>query len=324
MAHHLLRRFRFVVVLVAFLGGGLAPAVAQDGTPAAGGGNPFAALGLPEIAVTITEDAFKGVPTELAAGRYVLSVTNLLGESEMAADPGGAGVGFLQLPPEMTGEAFVAQMSPSEGTPEVSGDVASPAAEEGSMTPPPWYYEVMLAGGPYAVPGERDWAVIDLAAGDWVLWGETPGAPQRPVPVTVTGAAPADVPTVRSDIRVEMSEYAFSFTPTLTAGTHVIEVANVGEQPHFVFLGGVPDGTTVDDALALFASVGDPAATPDGGLAMEEITEVLDTADQSAGVTAWYTADLGPGTYLAVCFVPDPASGTPHAMLGMTQIVEVE
>ena len=38
--------------------------------------NPFADLGLPEIAITVTDTAFDGAPSELDAGRYVLSVTN--------------------------------------------------------------------------------------------------------------------------------------------------------------------------------------------------------------------------------------------------------
>ena len=39
-------------------------------------------MALPEIAVTITETAFEGVPAELAAGRYVLTVTNALAPAE--------------------------------------------------------------------------------------------------------------------------------------------------------------------------------------------------------------------------------------------------
>ncbi|MEZ4529990.1 MAG: hypothetical protein R2855_03080 [Thermomicrobiales bacterium] len=27
--------------------------------------------------------------------------------------------------------------------------------------------------------------------------------------------------------------------------------------------------------------------------------------------------DLAPGTYIAVCFIPDMATGMPHAMMGM-------
>ena len=56
----------------------------------------------------------------------------------------------------------------------------------------------------------------------------------------------------------------------------------------------------------------------------EDLTIAFVRGTQSAGVTAWYTADLTPGTYLAVCFIPDPVNGIPHVMLGMTQIVEVE
>jgi hypothetical protein len=65
-------------------------------------------------------------------------------------------------------------------------------------------------------------------------------------------------------------------------------------------------------------------ATPAGELSSEDLTIAFVMGTQSAGVTAWYTADLTPGSYLAVCFVPDPVHGIPHAMYGMTQIIEVE
>ena len=321
MSRPRIRAFALFAVLLMMLSAG-APAVAQDATPA-GGGNPFADLGLPEIAVTMTDTAFEGVPSELAAGRYVLSITNAL----TTLGPGeSAGANFLLLPEELTAEAFIAEMGPPPATPEAAEAAASPMAEEEAfMLPPPWYYETTMAGGPYAEAGDTRSAVVELTAGEWVLWAEFPGAPQAPVPVTVTGEAPADQPTVSADLRIEMSEYTFTFPTPLTAGSYLVELANVGEQPHFLGMGRVPDGTTLDDIMAMFASFEDPMATPAAdGLSFEDIDLVLDTADQSAGVTAWYTAELEPGTYLAVCFVPDPESGTPHAMLGMTQLVEVE
>jgi hypothetical protein len=317
------RTFALCVVLLTVLGAG-APAVAQDATPAAGGGTAFAELGLPEIAVTMTDTAYEGVPSELAAGRYVLSITNAL----TTMGPGeSAGANFLQLPEDMTAEAFITEVGSPPATPETADAAASPMAEgeEEFMLPPPWYYETTMAGGPYAEAGDTRSAVIELTAGEWVLWAESPDAPQAPVPVTVTGEAPADQPAVSADLRIEMSEYTFTFPTPLTAGSYIVELANVGEQPHFLGMGRVPEGTTLDDIMAMFASFEDPMATPAaGGLSFEDIDLVLDTADQSAGVTAWYTAELEPGTYLAVCFVPDPKSGTPHAMLGMTQLVEVE
>ena len=323
------RAFALLVVLV-MLFGTIAPALAQDATPAADGGSAFAELGLPEIAVTITETAYEGVPADLAAGRYVLTVSNALEPVEGPFGPESAGAGFLQIPEEMTAEEFIAEVGPPAATPEAADAAASPMAdEEEFMQPPPWYYEITLAGGPHALPGETRSAVIDLTPGEWVLWwGESPGAPQPPVPVTVTGEAPADQLDMNADLRIEMSEYTFTFPTPLTAGSHVVELANVGDQPHFIGMVRVPEGTTLDDVMALYAAVEamaeDPMATPTGGLHFADIDFVLHTADQSAGVTAWYTVDLEPGTYLAVCFVPDVESGIPHALLGMTQIVEVE
>jgi len=315
-----LRTTALIGALAGLLGSGGVVALAQDASPAAGDAA-FADLGLPEIAVTITEDAYEGVPSELAAGRYVLTVTNTLAPVEEAFGPESSGAGFLQLPADLPAAEFVDLVGP----PDDAEGAASPTAGEELMAPPPWYYETGLAGGPYALPGESASAVVDLGPGEWVLWSEYPGAPQAPVPVTVAGEAPADQPIPEAAIRIEMSEFVFTFPSSLTAGSHVVELANVGEQPHFIGLAGVPAGTTVDDALALIGSFENPEATPVAdGLTFDVITPALDTADQSAGVTAWYTVDLAPGTYLAVCFVPDAESGTPHAMLGMTQIVEVE
>jgi hypothetical protein len=323
-------RFRSFALLALLLTlfGSITPALAQEATPATDGGSAFAELGLPEIAVTITETAYEGAPTELEAGRYVLSVTNALEPVEGPFGPESAGAAFLQIPEEMTAEEVIAEVGPPAATPEAADAAASPMAEDGFMRPPPWYYETTLAGGPHALPGETRSAVIELTAGEWVLWAESPGAPQAPVPVTVSGDAPADQPAVSADLRIEMSEYTFTFPTPLTAGSHVIELANVGEQPHFIGMVRVPEGTTLDDVMALYeifeAMAEDPMATPTGGLTFEDMDFVLHTAYQSPGVTAWYTAELERGTYLAVCFVPDVESGIPHAMLGMTQIVEVE
>lgn len=324
MHHVLSRSFVPIVGLAMLLGSGFAPTLAQDASPASGSGNPFAALGLPEISVTITDTAFEGVPAELAAGRYVLTVTNAL---ETAGGPFGlesSGINFLQLTAALTAEAFIAQMSAYSATPGAGTAPASPpAAEEDPLEPFAWLYQVTLPGGPYALPGATTSAVIDLTAGEWVLWGEFPGAPRAPVPVTVTGEASVDVPAVNADMQITMVEYAFVVPTPLPAGPRVIEIANVGQEPHFFTLARLPGGTTADDALAaVIARYGGPAAA--GGLGADELTIAFVPGTQSAGVTAWYAVDLTPGTYFAVCFVPDPVNGIPHAMLGMTQIIEVE
>jgi hypothetical protein len=266
----------------------------------------------------------------------VLRVTNALAPVEGPFGPEISGVGLLQLPAELTADDFLALIASLAATPVATptdgGAAPSPedaaGAEAGGMGPPPWYYTTRLAGGPYALPGQSGAAVLELTAGEWILWGESPDAPQPPVAITVTGEAPADEPVPTADVTIEMVDHAFTVSPELVAGPQVIELVNTGEQPHFLDLSRVPDGTTVEDALALFAAfeamMADPQATPAGSLTPDELEFVLSTGDQSAGVTTWYTADLAPGTYVLICFVPDPESGLPHAMLGMTQIVEVE
>ena len=289
--------------------------------------NPFADLGLPELAITITEDTYEGVPAELEAGRHVLAVTNDTEEESWGAV-------FLAVPDGMTTDELLGMLAAAaetpEGTPAAAPPEASPGAEEAGEGDglPPWYYETTIAGGPYAEPG------VELTAGEWILWGEDPGAPQAAVPVTITGEPPTDQPTPTADVRVEMSDHAFVFDPAPTAGPLVIELANVGEQPHFIGMAAVPDGTTVDEVLAFFETfegpdeaatpAADTAATPAGGLSEESFVEAFGTGDQSAGVTAWYAVDLEAGTYVAVCFIPDSETGLPHALLGMTQIVVVE
>lgn len=327
MHHPRLRSFALMVALAALLGGGLVPVLAQDAAPASARGNPFADLALPEIAVTITETAFEGVPAELAAGRYVLTVTNALEAGAGPLGPASSGVNFLRFTEELTAEAFeafIAQVAAPDATPQAADVAATPAAaDEGALAPPPWLYEVALPGGPYALPGETASAVIDLTVGEWVLWSEFPGSPQAPVQVTVTGDAPADVPAVNADIQIKLVEYAFVVPTPLSAGSQVIEIANVGQEPHFFTMVRVPEGTAADDALAaVIDRYGGPAAA--GGLRAEDLPIAFVHGTQSAGVTAWYAADLAPGAYVAFCFVPDPVNGIPHVMLGMTQIVEVE
>src|SRR5215210_2743591 len=128
MHHPRLRSFGLMVALVSLLGGGLVPVLAQDASPASGGSHPFADLALPEIAVTITETAFEGVPMELTAGRYVLTVTNALEAGAGPAGPESSGVNFLQLPDSLTVEACIARVGAYGTTTEAADVAASPAA----------------------------------------------------------------------------------------------------------------------------------------------------------------------------------------------------
>jgi hypothetical protein len=296
----------------------LAALAAPLSTSAQDTANPFADLGLPEIAITVTDTAFDGAPSELEAGRYVLSVTNSSSSEE------DAGVGFVQAPEGMTAAELIGFMASLSATPEAADGEAAPAEEEGGTGAPSWYYETEIAGGVYAPAGETAYAVIDLSAGEWMLWGDLPEATQAPVPVIVTGEAPADQPTPAADVTIAMQEMSFSVDGSLTAGPQTIALTNAGQQPHFLLMIGVPEGTTPEDFLALSAAfAGDPTASPPAGLSFEELTTGIESTDLSSGGTVWLHADLAAGTYVLACFFPDQETGAPHAFLGMVDVVTV-
>ena len=296
------RAVAVLAFLVPVIGGSMITTEAEHRATATASAQPFADLELPRIAVTITNDAFEGVPASLPAGRYLLSVTNAFHASTEET----AGAVFLRLPDDLGANEFIASVH-----------------EAGGDWPADWYYATALAGGPYANRGATAYAVIDLTAGEWVLWGEAPGAPQRPVPVTVTGTPPADLPAPTADITVELTEFDIDFDASLRPGHQVIEVVNAGERPHFLFIGGVADGTTVAEAQAAFEAFWNPETAPPAAFSFADSPELLGTGDQSPGTTAWYGVDLPAGTVVVACFVTDPETGQPHAMLGMTEIVEI-
>ena len=68
----------------------------------------------------------------------------------------------------------------------------------------------------------------------------------------------------------------------------------------------------------------DENATPvGGGPSFAELTPAGGLGWLSPGQTAWTEVDLEPGTYVALCFVFDPATGMPHAAMGMVAVVTV-
>jgi hypothetical protein len=69
-------------------------------------------------------------------------------------------------------------------------------------------------------------------------------------------------------------------------------------------------GKTARDAIDFFtAPAGPPPFAPVGGV-QGATPGVMD---------AILVVDLKPGNYLAICNIPDPASGKPHSALGMIE-----
>jgi len=306
------RLFALFALIAALLGPGMLAVAAQEATPEAGD-SLLAGLGYPELVVT-TDGTDFDIPEEIEAGRYRVVLEN---SGELSAD-----LEFLQLP---------------EGT---TVDDLMTAFESQEFSVPDWFFETVFNGGPLSEPGETGDVILDLTPGEWIVnlyvYEDTDEGPSGedsnlPKSIMVTGEMPtldnpADV------IAIELVEMAFVLPETITAGPQIWQITTTGEQPHHMILGQVPDGTTEEQVLELVnAMFSPPAASPEAGatpvetaLAFEDVTDVFETLALSTDRSNWFGVDLAPGTYVAVCFLPDEETGQPHIMLGMLDVFTVE
>lgn len=274
---------------------------AWGGLPAsAQGADPLAEQRLPEVAITLTEAGFEVSPRETPAGWTLVTFENGLAE-------GFSGLDLMLLPADQSIADVMALM-------------ATPVAEAGA--PPAWVYDTTWAGGPLATAGESARAVVNLTAGDWMVWSG--GEAYAGAALTVTAAtAAATAPSLTAEVAVEWTEFAFAgLEEPVPAGPRVWKVTNTGAQPHLMVLFAVPDGTTTDSLLASFMGMMSGTPTP-GGLDVEQAQPVGGAGTLSAGQFAWLSFDLAAGSYGAVCFFPDEATGAPHLMLGMATVFTV-
>ena len=111
-----------------------------------------------------------------------------------------------------------------------------------------------------------------------------------------------------------MIDFGYTMPKSLPAGRTTLRVVNDGKQWHEIAMLRLAPGKTLDDVKAFFGAppAGQPPFEMVGGM------QGLDP-----GGSGYLTLDLQPGEYAGICFIPDPASGTPHVHLGMIAGVTV-
>jgi plastocyanin len=196
-------------------------------------------------------------------------------------------------------------------------DIAKALKNPGPI--PSW---VKFVGGPNAIaPGKETYTTSVLTPGLYAYLCFMPSTDKvihaskgmvLPFEVTATSAAAADLPS--SDATITLADYDFQLSQPLTAGKRTILVENAGPQPHELALLKMAPGKTVEDFAAWDAGgmKGPPPAEPIGGVV------ALDK-----GGRATFTADLTPGQYGLMCFVPDSKDGKPHLAHGMMKNIKV-
>jgi hypothetical protein len=277
-----------------------ATAAAQDVTPAATESR-LAALGYPELRLVATDEGAEA-PREAAAGRYLVVLENRLTSEGPAAF---TDVQFVRLPPGVTLE-----------------DLNQALATEGAPLPE-WFSNIDTAGGIDVAAGETGYAVLDLEPGAWFVGiGDT-----NPfTPLTVTGdatATPAPGPNPPADVTVDLREFAVDLPDRIAAGRTVWHGRNAGKQTHFLTFVRTPELLTVEQVQAILTLP--EGGTPPPGVPDPATVEVLpyELRNLSPGREIWIELDLTPGFYVALCSLPDPATGQPHALLGELDVFTV-
>lgn len=184
---------------------------------------------------------------------------------------------------------------------------------------------VAPVGGPNTVsPGESQTVVVDLTEGEYVIMCFTPSPDGVPhiakgmvAYMTVSGTR-RDTEPPASDGTITMSDFKFEL-PDGFAGKGTFEVKNDGPQLHELTLMKLESGKTMQDVEAYLNT---PAGTPPPD--PPPVTDAGGISAMAPDTTAYVDLDLESGDYVAICFIPDSASGAPHFAEGMIQEFTVE
>ena len=184
------------------------------------------------------------------------------------------------------------------------------ALQEGDQAAMPL---ITLAGGPGPLDiGGHQEVTVYLEPGDYYLLCFIPdpqGVPHlahgMASRLAVTGEGNMAEPV--ADAEVNLLDFSFTLPTEIKAGVQTWKIVDAGEQPHEINLIKLADGKTMED-------VANWMHTPEGAPPFANVGGMQGIDPNEA---AYLHLDLEPGDYVAICHIPDPASGKPHDALGM-------
>ncbi len=179
---------------------------------------------------------------------------------------------------------------------------------------------VTLAGGPGVVdPAGRAAVTVYLEPGQYFLLCFVPDAMGMPhlahgmiAPLTVGEIVAAAEPVAQAEVK--FVDFSYVLPSPIVAGEQTWRIVDDGEQPHEMMLIKLAAGKTMADVQQwMMQPAGAPPFANVGG--MQGIAH---------SATAYLHLNLEPGNYVALCHIPDPASGKEHMELGMVMPFQVE
>ncbi|HEY1297625.1 MAG TPA: hypothetical protein VGJ60_31475 [Chloroflexota bacterium] len=170
------------------------------------------------------------------------------------------------------------------------------------------------AGGPGAIgPSGESEVTLDLKPGVYALACFISGPDEVPhlmkgmlKPIQVTESSEVSA-APQAQGTFTMKDFTFEMPSTLPAGRATYQVINSGPQMHELNVLKLAPGMTAQDLINWHGEDGAPPP-------FEAVGGMNAFSVDGSG---YMTLDLQPGTYLAICNVPDPASGVAHSELGM-------
>ena len=267
-----------------------------------------------EVTFTFDGQSLEG-PEQLPAGFHIITLQNN-GE-------GSFDLQIVRITGDATAEDIVAAFQAIEQTFMAGGDPVAAINELLEMGD--------LWGGRVAQPGTSSSVGIDLPEGRYALIGtihqgggphsgEQAGPPALPTYATSTlevtsGGEVTDAPQV--DQTIQMVDFAFALPADIQTGPQMWQVVNRGNQVHHLVLMKLQEGRTMEELQSFMEA-------PEGAPPVDEVGHV---SMLSPGASNYVNFDLEPGTYVALCFVPDhrgEVTGAPHVALGMMQTFTIE
>jgi hypothetical protein len=236
------------------------------------------------VAVAISDTAIHA-PASIAPGIETLNVSN-----------SGAQPHDLSLLRIDDGVSFDQVMAAAAQA--ASGDPQAQLAFDALVAP---------AGGVEMVdPGATTSFTVDLTTGDYIAIDLNNAADGDVTRFSVAGA-PSNGAVPAADVTVTAVDFGYQMPSTVPAGKTTFAFVNGGTQNHEFGLVRLDPGYTLQDVLAHITDDAPPSWAH----------VVPGMPDLAPGASEWQTLDLQPGTYVAICFDTDPATGEPHAALGM-------
>jgi len=118
---------------------------------------------------------------------------------------------------------------------------------------------------------------------------------------------PSAQPVAPRVVTITATDYAFGAPDTIPAGLTTFRLLNPGREPHQAVIAGAPDKTFPEIERALVAA--EPAM-------LDWLAFPVGAGAVGSGDSSIVTADIPPGNYLVLCYIPSP-DGKPHVVKGM-------